>query len=250
MNKKQRENIPQKNKVRAELQKEINSLCPFCSSSDVGHFEIHHIDEDPSNINFSNLILICPTCHSKITKREITRQMVETVKQNLPTQGNIEFIGVTIDKSCSWKKTDLPFTFYDHESPRSPFPLFNFSFINHSKRTILLCAISLRVKYLPRGLSGIPFPTKLRLSAKYRIPIPNSEEAEINDLDDQLEIPPEQAFKFQIELYESYEDKIFQIEGRLVLYFKFIFNNANLELPPIFLNCKSEDEPMALYVIS
>lgn len=49
--KKYRKSIPQHNKVRAELQKEINSRCPFCNNDDVGHFEIHHIDENPSNNN-------------------------------------------------------------------------------------------------------------------------------------------------------------------------------------------------------
>ncbi len=68
---KSRNTIPQKTKVRAELQKEIDSVCPFCVSQDVGHFEIHHIDENPSNNILENLILICPTCHSKITKGDI-----------------------------------------------------------------------------------------------------------------------------------------------------------------------------------
>lgn len=71
MTKKTRLPIPQVNKVRAELQKEIGSTCPFCSSEDVGHFEIHHIDDIPSNNDKLNLILICPTCHSKITKGDI-----------------------------------------------------------------------------------------------------------------------------------------------------------------------------------
>lgn len=65
--------IPQINKIRAELQKEIQSVCPFCDNTDVGHFEIHHIDEDPSNNEIANLILLCPLCHSKITKVDITQ---------------------------------------------------------------------------------------------------------------------------------------------------------------------------------
>lgn len=69
--KKKRVKIPQENKIRAELQKEINSCCPFCKSIDIGHFEIHHINEDPSNNFTINLLLLCPTCHSKITKGDI-----------------------------------------------------------------------------------------------------------------------------------------------------------------------------------
>ena len=68
MEKKTRVKIPKENKVRAELQKEISSMCPFCNCTDVGHFQIHHIDENPSNNQMLNLILVCPTCHSKITK--------------------------------------------------------------------------------------------------------------------------------------------------------------------------------------
>lgn len=69
--KKTRISIPKVNKVRAELQREIASACPFCDSTDVGHFEIHHIDENPSNNENGNLLLLCPTCHSKITKGDI-----------------------------------------------------------------------------------------------------------------------------------------------------------------------------------
>jgi hypothetical protein len=67
--KKVRKTIPQEKKVRAVLQKEINSQCPFCPSEEVGHFEIHHIDENPSNNSQTNLLLVCPTCHSNHKKR-------------------------------------------------------------------------------------------------------------------------------------------------------------------------------------
>lgn len=69
--KKVRTKIPKETKIRAELQKEINSCCPFCDSTDVGHFQIHHIDDNPSNNLIFNLLLLCPTCHSKITKGDI-----------------------------------------------------------------------------------------------------------------------------------------------------------------------------------
>ncbi|MCO5269432.1 MAG: HNH endonuclease [Brumimicrobium sp.] len=72
MEKKKRTAIPQTTKVRANLQKEIGSVCPFCNNDDVGHFEIHHIDENPSNNEIGNLLLLCPICHSKITKGDIS----------------------------------------------------------------------------------------------------------------------------------------------------------------------------------
>ena len=70
--KKPRVKVSQKN--RALLQKEINSKCPFCPSEDVGHFEPHHIDGDRSKSELTNLLLVCPTCHSKIEKGDITRE--------------------------------------------------------------------------------------------------------------------------------------------------------------------------------
>lgn len=83
--KKVRKRIPKESKVRAELQKEINSSCPFCNNDDVGHFEIHHIDENPSNNEIRNLILLCPLCHSKITKGDISNFEVLKRKFELVT---------------------------------------------------------------------------------------------------------------------------------------------------------------------
>lgn len=77
---KQRTKIPQLNKVRSILQKDIDSICPICASDDVEHFQIHHMDENPSNHHLDNLILICPTCHSKITKGDISREEVKRYK--------------------------------------------------------------------------------------------------------------------------------------------------------------------------
>jgi 5-methylcytosine-specific restriction endonuclease McrA len=82
--KKKRAGIP--TKTRSLLQKEIKSICPFCPSEDVDHFEIHHIDENPSNNIFENLLMVCPTCHSKITKEDITREQVILKKKGLSKQ--------------------------------------------------------------------------------------------------------------------------------------------------------------------
>ncbi|MBP6431193.1 MAG: HNH endonuclease [Ferruginibacter sp.] len=70
-------------KVKSELQKEIESKCPFCLNEDVGHFQIHHIDENRSNNNKINLLMLCAICHSKITKGDISREQVENIKTNL-----------------------------------------------------------------------------------------------------------------------------------------------------------------------
>ena len=80
---KNRKRIPKEAKIRAELQREINSICPFCDSTEVGHFEIHHIDENPANNVIENFILLCPTCHSKITKGDILQSEVSSKKANI-----------------------------------------------------------------------------------------------------------------------------------------------------------------------
>lgn len=79
--KKKRTAIPPK--LKAQLQKEIKSKCPLCPSEDVGHFHIHHIDENPENNNSENLLMVCPTCHSKITKGDISLETVQKTKSDL-----------------------------------------------------------------------------------------------------------------------------------------------------------------------
>ncbi|MBF4471529.1 HNH endonuclease signature motif containing protein [Flavobacterium sp. HJJ] len=81
---KPRKTIP--TKTRAILQKEIKSKCPICPNEDVEHFHIHHIDENPLNNEFSNLLMLCPICHSKITKNDILYETVKMIKENLSNQ--------------------------------------------------------------------------------------------------------------------------------------------------------------------
>lgn len=70
-------------KTRSILQKEIKSTCPICSNEDVEHFQVHHIDENPLNNELENLLMLCPNCHSKITKRDISYEEVIIIKVNL-----------------------------------------------------------------------------------------------------------------------------------------------------------------------
>jgi hypothetical protein len=69
--------------IRAKLQQEIHSECPFCANKEVWHFEVHHINQDPSNNDINNLIMICKICHSKITKGEISYESVILTKDAL-----------------------------------------------------------------------------------------------------------------------------------------------------------------------
>lgn len=54
-------------RMRALLQKEIDSQCPFCQSQEVDTFEVHHLNGQPDDERSENLLMVCPTCHAKIT---------------------------------------------------------------------------------------------------------------------------------------------------------------------------------------
>ncbi len=65
---------------------EAASCCAFCNQSAVTALEIHHIDQDPTNNAIENLILVCSTCHSKITHGEISDTDVIVQKRIIQSQ--------------------------------------------------------------------------------------------------------------------------------------------------------------------
>lgn len=251
--KKNRIKIKQATKVRSILQQEINSTCPFCSHNEVGHFQIHHIDENPENNELSNLLLLCPICHSKITKGDILRTQVEQVKTASSGRQNIECATISVDsKNCYWDSYDnVENAFINNHTDNPDFPILNFSIINHTAKTILFKEIKLKAKHLYSGFSGIPQPRILKSIAKFKIELPSENKTSTFSLPDEIEVPAGQAFKFQVQLFEQWNDDTFPIDGRKVLYFTFRFNNKlSLEAPPIFLNCISENEKMKLVILS
>jgi len=252
--KKSRSKIPQLIKVRSMLQREIESICPFCDSTDVEHFQIHHINENPKINEITNLILVCPTCHSKITKGDISREIVEQIKLKIPTKQFIECANVSIDSlKCSWVNHEsLENVFFQNKvNDLSPLPIINFSLINHSKRTVLLKEIQLKAKHLPKGISGFPKPVILKSIAKYNIKLPEEDEITSFRLIDEIQVPSGQAFKLQVQLFEILNDESHAIQGRKVLFFSFIFNNnISISAQKIFLNCTSENDKMRIMYLS
>lgn len=241
MAKKNRTKIPQVNKVRAILQKEINSKCPNCENTDVGHFEIHHIDENPENNQNENLILLCPICHSKITKKDIKIDEVKKWKNNLVNRNSdIQFISVTIDnENCCWEAIKGVINAFEAVRFKSLFPIFNFTFINNSEKTILLTNIELKNRRLPIGLSGpmIEVPTILRPTVKYKIRLPENGETINTALKDEIIIPKNAAFKFQVEIFNEFMESFMPQHNKYVLNFKFGFNNDfYIDIPKILLN--------------
>lgn len=69
--------------MRALLQKEIDSHCPFCASQEVDTFEVHHLNEIPDDDRFENELMVCPTCHAKINVGTISRNDVYQKKYEL-----------------------------------------------------------------------------------------------------------------------------------------------------------------------
>lgn len=244
MAKKTRTPIPQLNKIRAILQQQVNSKCPFCSNTDVGHFEIHHIDENPSNHKIENLLLLCPICHSKITKNDILIDEVLKVKQNKTnTSSIIQFISTTIDsENCGWEPYENIANAFKAVNLKSLFPIFNFSLINNSSKPVLLTNIAITNKHLPVGLNGpyTPSPYILRPIITYKIKLPGNNKTINTSLTDEIVIPKGDFFKFQIELYsESMDD--FIPPNKYALNLKLGFNNDfYIDLPKILLNSESD----------
>jgi hypothetical protein len=92
------------------------------------------------------LLLLCPTCHSKITKGDISRKKVEQVKATTSARQNIECATISVDtKNCSWDNYDnLENAFINNHTNNSEFPILNFSLINHTTKTILFKEIKLK----------------------------------------------------------------------------------------------------------
>jgi 5-methylcytosine-specific restriction endonuclease McrA len=74
-----------KRPARTEKQvwQEAGSRCVFCPERDVSALQVHHIDSNPTNNAFENLILACATCHAKITAGVFSEAEVITRKREL-----------------------------------------------------------------------------------------------------------------------------------------------------------------------
>ena len=78
---KQRKSIPPL--LQKQLLQEVGNRCAFCGIVDQAVLEFHHIDEDRSNCERENLIVVCANCHSKITRQEIEPAEVRLKKTEL-----------------------------------------------------------------------------------------------------------------------------------------------------------------------
>jgi len=125
-------------KIRAVLQQDIRSECPFCANKAAAHFQVHHMDGNNSNNDPLNLIMICPNCHSKITKGDIPITDVMEMKARLPINSDeMEFVSV-VPSSSQWLVYDENAkAFHTEATDADVLPLY-WNFINHTNRTLLL----------------------------------------------------------------------------------------------------------------
>lgn len=240
--------------MRSELQQEINSECPFCHGTDVGCFQIHHIDGNPANHSRRNLILLCPTCHSKIELNIITRQEVETTKLLLQNGGiGVECTSISSRRDlCCWEPyPNVRNAFYSGNSGKLPFPILSISCVNHSTRTIVLTGILIQAKRRSSGLSGLPKPQVLKPLCRYMLGLPPKGVTWLVPVDNsEIEVPPKRAFKFDIQLFEAINKEPYAPDGRIVLSLGLQFGEHFKKLlPTVYLNCTDENESIRMITI-
>lgn len=82
---KSRKQVPVR--FRYQLLQEVDLVCPFCASKEVDTFEVHHLDGMPDNNDLNNLLMVCPTCHAKITSGTISINETYIKKYELSKKG-------------------------------------------------------------------------------------------------------------------------------------------------------------------
>ena len=87
-------------KLKVQLLQEVQLKCPFCEYREADKLEHHHIDGNPNNTIFENLISVCPNCHTAIESGQISTERVKKLKKSL------------ISKNSYFNKGDYEFTNY------------------------------------------------------------------------------------------------------------------------------------------
>jgi hypothetical protein len=161
----------------------------------------------------------------------------------------VELVGINVDSAnCSW----IPYpasinAFEDIESEKSPFPIFDFSFVNHLSKTIVLKSVRLRMKRLYSGLSGIPQASTLIPLCKYILNYNGSLGENVLLADPPISVPPGQAFRFQVQVVSQWNNELYAPDGRYILFFAFDFNSdIQVIAPDILLNTETDNDFITL----
>lgn len=78
---KKRLTLPKSTEKRAFQQ--AGSVCGFCPEHEIASLQIHHIDDNPVNNLLENLLVVCASCHAKITGAVISEADVRTKKREV-----------------------------------------------------------------------------------------------------------------------------------------------------------------------
>ena len=73
-------------RVEKQIYQEAGSRCSFCPEHIIAALEVHHIDGNPRNNAASNLLLVCASCHAKVTAGVIPLERVVARKQQLQAE--------------------------------------------------------------------------------------------------------------------------------------------------------------------
>ncbi|MBN8694579.1 MAG: HNH endonuclease [Bacteroidetes bacterium] len=239
------------NKMRARLQKEINSKCPFCEDEEVEHFDGHHIDEDPSNTVLENLLLLCKKCHSKIGEGTITKEEVQLRKASLrqvSTHGiEVYKIDIISDNSCWEPYPNVKNAFRLNWERGNDFPIFQFHLVNNLNKTVVLSDIKLRAKHLFSGIGDLPQPCEVPKSTVYNLFIESGREIHTINNFNGIQIPAKQAVTIQVEVAQKNDNYYENLEKRMVLNFTLKFSsNIQFDLPKILINTDNEKQGINL----
>jgi hypothetical protein len=78
---KKRLTVPKAVEKRAFQQ--TNSRCAFCPEHEVSSLQLHHIDGNPGESSLPNLLVVCASCHTKITAGVLSEADVLTKKREV-----------------------------------------------------------------------------------------------------------------------------------------------------------------------
>lgn len=110
-------------RTQKRIFQEANSSCAFCAQSEVATLQIHHIDENPTNNDLGNLLLVCANCHTKITAKIISYSEVVNKKNELQERSNkisVSPPAVVVSITKSSFKGDIAQNITKITSPKAP----------------------------------------------------------------------------------------------------------------------------------
>lgn len=164
----------------------------------------------------------------------------------------IELLTAGLDLTkCDWKKDESKSNVYwIDRSGSKPSPIFEFSFLNHFPKPVVLLKIELCICFFPPRLSGIGQPPVLEVKpfAQYSFTLHPNKEHQIFDLPKPVEIAPQRATSFQLEFLLPDKQPLIHRYG---LWYTLHFNDKKkIKVPVILLNSDNETGRRRITILS